>query len=260
MHGSRGRVAWLGLVAGALWASEGRVAGQGVPEANRCDDPRSCVSTAKVRELQVERRVALDSVTPALRERVRKVLEQPTLFANGPVEIFPGRLALYEWLLCHPDQAASAWRRLGAPCSEITDRGKGIFGWTDGQGSDVTWQCVLTTERQRVWFAEGKVRPALLMPLVPVQAVVVLRYAEGKDRIGRPVIRHQAEVFFQTDSKTAAVVTRMLGASAPHVAEQCLAQLEMFFSALVWYCEQHPERTEAILGQAAKKGTGTAGG
>jgi hypothetical protein len=178
------------------------------------------------------------------------VLEQPSLYAQGPAEIFPGRLDVYEWLLEHPDHAARAWRRLGAPCSEITDRGNGCFGWTDGHGSEVVWQCVLSGERQRVWFAEGKVRPALLMPMVPVQAVVVLRYVGGQDRTGRAVLRHQADVFFQTDSKTAALVARMLGPSAPQLAEQCLSQLEMFFSALVWYCEQHPERTATLLGKS----------
>jgi hypothetical protein len=248
---------WLGVAAGVLWISAGRGSAQSSPTGGP-EESRKPTRTAKpvpdarssVQDLQATlRRIPLDQVAPAHREAVRKVLEQPTLFGHGPLECFPGRMDLYQWFLERPDLAAQAWRRLGAPCSEITNCGKGAFSWTDGSGTEMTWRTVLVTERQRVWLAEGKVRPGLLMPTVPVQAVVVLRYADLKDRAGKPMLRHQADVFVQTDSKTAALVARMLGPSVPQMAEQCLGQLEMFFSALVWYCDLHPERVETVLGQ-----------
>jgi hypothetical protein len=260
MRCSQGHVVWLGLAAGVLWVSAGRAIAQppatGSPEESR-KPTRPARSAAEPRpsvpDLQATlRRIPLDQVAPAQREAVRKVLEQPTLFGHGPLECFPGRMDLYQSLLDRPDLAAQAWRRLGAPCSEITNRGKGGFSWTDGSGTEMTWQTVLANDRLRVWLAEGKVRPGLLMPTVPVQAVVVLRYAEVKDRSGKPLLRHQADVFVQTDSKTAALVARMLGPSVPQMAEQCLGQLEMFFSALVWYCEAHPERMESVFGQQSR--------
>lgn len=255
MRWTSGGGIWLSLATAALWVNGERVCAQSNPEP-RPVAPAPAAQAQPVRPVMVDPRpatqkVQVEGMSPAVRERVRKVLEQPTLFAHGPTEVFPGRIDLYEWLLDRPDLAAAAWRRLGAPCSEISERGQGAFAWNDGSGSEIVWQCVLSNSRQRVWLAEGKVRPALLMPAVPVQAVVVLRYGEGKDRSGRPVIRHQAELFFQTDSKTAAMVAKLLGASAPQMAEQCMSQLEMFFSALVWYCDQHPERAPAILGKSS---------
>jgi hypothetical protein len=65
----------------------------------------------------------------------------------------------------------------------------------------------------------------------------------------RTLIYHQAYVFLYADSKAAAVALHMLGASAPRMAEQSLGQLELFFSGMVWYLEQHPERTEKLLGK-----------
>src|SRR5690348_7380152 len=49
--------------------------------------------------------VPLDQLEPAARERVRAVLEHPTLSSRGPLEAFRCRPALYFWLLDHPDQA-----------------------------------------------------------------------------------------------------------------------------------------------------------
>jgi hypothetical protein len=100
----------------------------------------------------------------------------------------------------------------------------------------------------RIWFAEGNSKPARLVPTVPFRAVVVLHFGESHDSTGRPLLEHQADLYMQTDSRTAALMARMLGASAPRLAEQGVAQLEMFFSALVWYLERHPDRAETLLG------------
>lgn len=177
-----------------------------------------------------------------LPERARHVVEHPTLYCQGPSEVFVGRPMLYYWLLDHPDRGAAAWRRLGAPCLGITERGPGSFGYSDVLGSDVTWQTVHRTGGLRIWYAEGKVRPFLFLPTIPVRAVVVLRHTDAPQPNERTLIRHQVDVYVHADSKTAELVTKMLGSSAPKLAAQSITQMEMFFSALVWYIDRHPEQ------------------
>jgi hypothetical protein len=105
----------------------------------------------------------------------------------------------------------------------------------------------------RVWYAEGEFRPDALLPTVPIRAVVVLRHVKGHDAVGRTLIKHQADLYLHTNSKVATLVARLLGPSVPRLAEQGLGQLEMFFSALVWYLDQHPDRAEAILLESLAK-------
>jgi hypothetical protein len=189
----------------------------------------------------------LEEVPAAVRERVRKVVEHPTLSTRGPVEAFVCQPQTYHWLLEHPDRAVAAWRRLGATVTDVTDRGNGRFGWSDGAGSDIHWDTVASNGKMRVWFAEGRVCPGLPLPALPVQAVVVIRYAESRDGSDRPVLRHQAELFVRTDSKAAALATRLLGDTAPRLAEQYVVQLETFFSALAVYLNQHPDQAPRLL-------------
>jgi hypothetical protein len=255
MHGSRWRVTGLGVAAVLLLAQGAADAGAQTPAGPGEGPPRASVVDLR----GTVNRVSLEQVTPPLRERVRLVLEQPTLYAQGPAEIFLGRLELYEWLLDHPDRAARAWQRLGARCMDITDRGDGTFGWNDGQGSDIRWQTAQRGSRQRVWYAEGSLKPAPFLAAVPIHAVVVLRYGEAPDGGKRPLLRHQADIFFQTDSKTAALVARMLGPSAPRLAEQCLTQLQTFFAALTWYAEHYPDRAERVLRAPGDPGRAGAG-
>lgn len=244
------RMSWLVLLVGAFWGSSV------LPQSSRAQecpsDILACAVSPKLARSHA-RLVPLEELPADVRGGVRKVLEQPTLFTRGPAEEFTGRPELYHWLLEHPDRAALAWRRLGAPCMEISDRGAGSFGWTDGQGSDVHWETIHRTCEQRIWYAEGSARPGPLLPTVPFRAVVVLHHSERQDSAGHPLLWHQADVFLQTDSKTATLMARMLGPSVPRIAEQGAGQLEMFFSALLGYLERHPERAEKLLAAAPVK-------
>src|SRR5579884_2884037 len=132
-------VVWLGLLAGALWAGQARAEETGL-------------------QRWTAERLPLGAMPAAARDRVRQVVDHPTLYAHGPTETFPCDPAVYHWLLDHPDRGAAAWRKLGAQCVEITDRGNGRFGWADGRDSDVHWDTVYQSDELRVWHAEGQVK------------------------------------------------------------------------------------------------------
>lgn len=191
--------------------------------------------------------IPLDDLDDADRALARSILERPTLAARGPTETFPCRPEHYYWFLEHPDRAVAAWRRLGAKCVTITDHGDGRFGWADENGGDLAWRTMHRGTGIHIWFAEGKVRAVPALPLVPVKALLVMRYGEAKNAEGKTVIEHHADLFLLTDSKTAAAFTKMLGQSAPRLAEQGLGQLQLFFSGLSWYLQRHPERAEVLL-------------
>lgn len=200
-------------------------------------------------------RVPLHELPERARENVRLVMETPTLSTRGPIEVFRGRPAFYQWLLNHPDRAVYVWRRLGAKCMEITDRGGGQFGWTDKHGSDVHWETVYHSPVLRVWYAEGCATPGPLLPTVPVRAVAVLHFAESRDPLGQPLLHHQADLYVQTDSKAAVLITKLLGSSAPQLAKQCVGQMELFFSALVWYADRCPDRALPLLFEGLAPGS-----
>ena len=239
--GSRRALAlWLGLVTGAFCMNTATASAQ----------------TSKPVIEEIRKKVPLDLLPAGLRDDVRRVVEQPTVFAHGLPEAFRACPAFYFWLLDHPDRAVQMWRRLGAKCLSIVDRGNGRFGWTDGQGTDISWQTIYRSSDLRIWYAEGTGRPGPLLPPVPLRAVVVLHHAEvpthlakGSDRDSRILMVHQADLFLQTDSQAAALVAKLVGSSASRLANQCVGQMEMFFSALAWYVNRHPDRAEALLSE-----------
>jgi hypothetical protein len=191
--------------------------------------------------------VPYQELSVAMQDKVRRVIAQPTLSANGPVQNFSANPLVYAWLLDHPDRVVTMWRRLGARCLEITDRGDGWFGWSDHDGSDVRWQTALARDGLRVWYAEGASRPLAWLPTIPFRAVVILRSATVKDNLRADHLRQEATLYVQTDSKAAMLLARMLGPSAPRMAEQCMTQLEIFFSGIAWYLERYPDQLSLLV-------------
>lgn len=193
--------------------------------------------------------VSLDSVPKATREAIEKVMQNPTISAIAPVEEFISSGTTYLWLLDNPNRVSLAWQRLNVGAVEIQAAKNGGFNWKDDLGSELTWQTVAKSGEGRIWYAEGKVKPGQLIPTVPVKAVAILRHGIRKNDDGEPMIRHQVEVFLQTDSKAASVVTKMLGPAVPKMAEQGAEQLLLFFSGIARYVDRHPTKAEVLLAE-----------
>lgn len=191
--------------------------------------------------------IPIQNVAPGQREVVRQILEKPTFAARSQPESFHAKAETYRYFLDNPDRAVTAWRRLDAKCVSIHAHGNQRFSWADENGSEVAWQTVLSQPDLRVWYAEGKVKPGPLLPMVPVKAVVILRCNEITMPDGTAGIHHQTEMAVHTDSKTAVVVTKMLGPSAQRMAEQGLGQFQLFFGYLTYYLNRFPEQTPVLL-------------
>ena len=56
----------------------------------------------------------------------------------------------------------------------------------------------------------------------------------------------------QTDNGAVALAARLLGASAPHLAQQYIGQIEMFFGAMAWYLDRYPRHAAQLLADLQK--------
>jgi hypothetical protein len=202
-----------------------------------------------LKKADVEAPIPMQSVAAADREAVKSVFDNSTLTAKSQPEMFKGDPDVYLYFLDHPDRAVTAWRRLQAKCVEIRPRGEQQFGYTDDQGSDITWRTVVRQGDLRVWYADGKVKASPVLPPVPVQVVVIVRHGEVSTPDGTTSLVQQTEMYVHTDSRTAALVMKMMGPSAQRIAEQGLGQFQFFFSGLCQYVNRNPENLRALVRQ-----------
>lgn len=197
------------------------------------------------------RLVPVDNLPPAIRDKVKKTITQPTLVTRAPSEEFQASSAMYEWLMEHPDRAAAAWKRLGVDCQPIVDRGQGRFGWSDEHGSDVVWSIISRSPQCRIWYAEGQVKVSPRAPMVPVRAVVVMRYELPTTPAGK--IKHEIDAFCWADSRIASMAYRIFGSQADRMAAESAQQLLMFFSSISKHVAEHPDQAERLLAPPAAR-------
>ena len=175
-------------------------------------------------------------------------MKSPTITAVCPPEEFVAHADTYKWLLDHPDRTAAAWRKLGVDAIDIKVMKDGRFTWKE-DGSELTWQNIAQGPNGRIWFAEGRVKPGLLLPSVPVKAVAVLAHKDKARSTGDSLITHQIEIYLHTSSKAAHLATKMFGDSVPKMAEQGSERLLMFFSGIAKYAHDKPEKAKGLLAE-----------
>ena len=87
-----------------------------------------------------------------------------------------------------------------------------------------------------------------MTPTVPVQAVVVMTHPKKPAKDGTAALSPAVQAFLQTDSRAANVVLRMLGPTAPKLAQEGAEQLLFFFAGVARYVQAHPEKADELLG------------
>lgn len=186
-------------------------------------------------------------MAPIHRDRVKAVLDKPTVTAEGPAEAFLAPPEVYRWLLANPDKTFQLWKNLGARCTipEVDDKGK--YHYDEPGKGKLWWEPVAKGRNAWVWYCEGKGKPTPILPWIPFEAVVVVHFAAGRDGEGNPAVRHQYRFYLKTDSKAMQLGAKILGSSAPKMAEQYVGQLQYFFAAMSWWLDQHPDEAEKLL-------------
>jgi hypothetical protein len=202
--------------------------------------------------------VPLEKLEPQLRDKVGNLLQTAPLFVRGPVESFPCRSLVYQQLLDNPDWVIHCWRVLGACKANITRQPNGTFVGKDTHGSELRWQLLSLEPGRRIWFVEGAGRPAPLMPMVQLKAIVLLRYQSVQGEDGRVGIRHRVDMFAQYDSKAVDLLSKLGGLSAEAAGKKVLEQVGLFYSGMAWYLSEHPRwGIQTIQRQAQQTGSGT---
>jgi hypothetical protein len=236
---------WHILATLAVVAPLGSVAAQSVSSAPA--PHTNAAHTATSTEPLATPLVPLEQYPADVREKVRLVLDSPTLVSKAPAESFIAAPDVYQWLLANPRIAIQLWRQLGAKVSDINEPQPGRYLWRDGQGSEVSWWSVHATNGVQVWYIEGKAKPKGFLVPAQFRALATLHYHASEKADGKTAIRHQVQFHLRCDGKAVALAAKLMGASAPRLAEQYLGQLQVFHGGMAWYLCQDKERARRML-------------
>ena len=82
---------------------------------------------------------------------------------------------------------------------------------------------------------------------MPVKAVAVLSRPQKAMKDGVAAFSTTVQVYLQSDSKAATLALRVLGPTAPKLAEQGAEQFLEFFNGIAEYVQKNPTKADALL-------------
>ncbi len=191
------------------------------------------------------RPVVLADVPDSQRARLEAVTGDPSVSAHAELAPFTGRSGVFEFLVDHPEFAASVARTLRMARYRIWSTPEGL-ALDDGWGVTGRFELVYAGTGKRVMHAWGQYRHALL-PDIHGQAVVVLDYrveriAGGSDRLTTAVTG-----FVKIDSGFLQWATRLASSVATDKANLEAWRLLRVFARVSHAIEEAPESVYAKL-------------
>jgi hypothetical protein len=183
-------------------------------------------------------------VPPAELARIEKVLAKATVSTRVAIEPYHLRLDVFDYLLDHPEFATQVTRALKLARYRIWRTADGL-NLDDGWGVTGLITPFYGDGGFRVVYARGRYEQSVL-PDIRGQAVIFLRYADGRGPNGRPALVTSMEVFAQLDS---AIVATFAGSIAKSKATSEGLHVLKMFSRLSTHLERRADEVLAELGR-----------
>ncbi|MFP6618664.1 MAG: hypothetical protein VB877_04900 [Pirellulaceae bacterium] len=142
--------------------------------------------------------IPFDQLTAAKREKIRKVLDRPSVYRRLPIQLTATDPKLFTFLVRYPEVVINMWQLMGATKIKFQRTGPYTFQMDDGAGTSSRVELIYGTPQLHVFYAEGFYDGSLLPRRVQGKCVMVLTTANSEQQ-GRPLLSSRLDVFLQAD-------------------------------------------------------------
>jgi len=172
------------------------------------------------------------------RARLDRLAEAAAVSTRVDTEPFLTRREIFDYLLDHPDFASHVTRTLRLGRYKIWKTPEGMY-LDDGWGATGHFAVIHTAARQRVMYARGAYRQAVL-PAINGEAVVMIEYAATPAGDGRDRVRATVSGFVKLDSATLTMAMKVAAPIAQKKADLEARRLMRTFARVSRVIDDNP--------------------
>jgi hypothetical protein len=177
-------------------------------------------------------------------EALKEVVENSTLHREVGGIRLTGREAVFEYLLDHPDFAATLARSAGVLKYTVERRGEGEYWADDHKGITGRLAMLQAEVGRRIFYAEGIYEKGILR--IPGRMAMVVTYAEREDPEGSPYVEGTLSGYIKLDSFFFDPMARLLRPLVAGVMEKRAARFFRKADRLLEILSRDPE---SLMGQ-----------
>ena len=142
--------------------------------------------------------IPFDQLTAVKREKIRKVIERPSVYRRLPIQLTATDPKLFTFLVRYPEVVINMWQLMGATNIKFQRTGPYTFQMNDGAGTSSRVELVYGTPDLHVFYAEGFYDGSLLPRRIQGKCVMVLTTGSSKQQ-GGTLLSSRLDVFVQAD-------------------------------------------------------------
>jgi hypothetical protein len=193
------------------------------------------------------RRLPLAEFTPAIRERIRPVLESPTLFRRLPKIRCEVDSRVYAYFTTHPDVAVSIWRAMGISDMQMRQTGPWEYETDLTDGTQGVVSVLFRSADQHIVMCEGQFKSPLLARPIHSVGLMSLQVDYTRDAAGRNYATHSADVFVLFPSHAVEAVARLISPMSFKMADRNFEEVTLFLRMMDEAMSRQPGWVEQIV-------------
>jgi hypothetical protein len=192
------------------------------------------------------RRVPFGEFTPAVRERIRPVLESPTLFRRLPRIRCEVDSRVYSYFTTHPDVAVSIWRAMGISDMQMRQTGPWEYETDLTDGTQGVINVLYRSADKHIVMCEGQFKSPLLAKPIHSIGLMSLQVEYTRDASGRSHVTHSADVFVLFPSHAVEAVARLISPMSFKMADRNFEEVTLFLRMMDEAMTRQPGWVEQI--------------
>lgn len=154
--------------------------------------------------------IPFDQLTDEAQQKLREVVERPSIYRRLPVTVIQSDPDLYVFLIRYPEVVVNMWQLMGVTKVTVQRTGDYTFRASDGAGTVSKVELVYGDRERHVFYGEGAYDGPLLRRLVRGRCVLVLKSEYQQTMDQRTYITNQLDMFVQLDNVGAEILARTL--------------------------------------------------
>ena len=208
------------VVLGALPA-DGQVLGPGT------ELPGEASSSLRSRQEAI-RAIPFDRIHAPVGQKLRKVIEDPTMYRRLPIQIVDADPDLYIMLARYPEVIVNMWQLMGVTQLQLERTGDYTMRVVDGAGTSGSLELVYGTQDVHVYYAVGHYEGPLLKQRIIGRCVAVLSTGFTKTDQGRLYVSSRLDVFARLDNPAADLIAKTLYPLMGNASDRNFVQTNRF--------------------------------
>ena len=171
--------------------------------------PGEASSSSRSRQEAI-RAIPFDRIHAPVGQKLRKVIEDPTMYRRLPIQIVDADPDLYILLARYPEVIVNMWQLMGVTQLQLERTGDYTMRVVDGAGTTGNLELVYGTQDVHVYYAVGHYEGPLLKQRIVGRCVAVLSTGFTETDQGRIYVSSRLDVFARLDNPAADLVAKTL--------------------------------------------------